>query len=106
MSNTPLVPQSDWFAYVVAGLLALLGGIARAGRWVDPITNKFSWTHFSLEIVAAIVIGAVCVGVGVYYGLALPIVGALAGVGGLLGPTALMGATGKALDGIVKKITG
>lgn len=106
MTGGPIVPQADWWAYLIAGILALLGSIARAGRWVDPVSGQFSWTHFSVEIVAAIVIGAVCVGVGVYYGLALPVVGALAGIGGLLGPAALMAASSKAIDGLVKRITG
>lgn len=90
MSAPPTTPESDWLAYLIAGTVALLGSIARAGRWVDE-TGKFSWTKFSIEIVTAFVIGTICVGAGVYWGLLLPVVGGVAGLAGLIGPAAIVG---------------
>ena len=112
--NGPITPESDWFAYMVSGLLALGGSVARAGRWTDPKTGKFSVSQFGVEIAAAGVIGSMAVGLGVYAGWPLPIVGAISGLGGLVGPAFLAGSfqaylqrrLGSATDGRSNKPSG
>lgn len=102
VNNGPLVPESDWWAYALAGLLALGGSIARAGRWVDPVTGNFSFSQLGIEMITSFVIGAIAVGAGVYWGLPLPVAGALAGLGGLIGPAAIIGS----LQAFIKKRIG
>lgn len=98
----PIAPVTDWWTYGLAGLLALGGSIARAGRWVDPATGRFSLAHFSIEIVTSFVIGAIAVGAGVYWGFPTPVVGGLAGVGGLLGAPTILAS----LQSFIKKKIG
>lgn len=86
----PLVPESDWWAYIATGLAALGASIARAGRWIG-VDGKFSPSLFASELAIAGVIACMAVGGGVYWGWSLPVCVGLAAFGGLLGPATIIG---------------
>lgn len=47
-----VVPPPDYWLYASAGAAA--GLTARAHKWVDPITKKFSWKLFGIDLSSAI----------------------------------------------------
>lgn len=74
--------------YLGASFAAFAGVFARAARWTKP-DGTFDARKAILELLAAPAIGIIAVGAGSYLGVDLPILGAIAALLGLLGPTAI-----------------
>jgi hypothetical protein len=86
----PTPEHVDYQRYALLALVALCGSIARAGKWTDD-NGKFSLQKLAAEIATALVLGAIAAGAGAYWNVSPPIVGAIAGCLGLLGPAAIVG---------------
>ncbi len=81
---TPVEPKPEYQEYILFSGAALLGSIARAGKWVDA-NGKFAPSKLITETAAAIVIGVIAAGLGTYLSWKPEIVGGVAGAGGLIG---------------------
>lgn len=86
----PIEPKPEYAQYGLFSLAALLGSIARAGKWTDD-RGKFSPSKLITEMAAAIVLGIMAVGLSAYMGWKPEIGGGLAGAGGLMGATGVTG---------------
>ena len=83
--STPVVePKVEYLQYAWLSLIALLGSIARAGRWTDA-NGKFMPQKPFTELAAAIVLGTMANAFGTYMLWKPAITGGLAGAAGLIG---------------------
>jgi phage shock protein PspC (stress-responsive transcriptional regulator) len=73
--------------YAWMGTLAFCGAFMRAARWYDPKTEKFLPWKMLRELPVAFASGAVAIGIGSYFNWDIRIVGGIAGLMGLLGPS-------------------
>lgn len=90
MSAPPVDPKPEYAQYAWLSLVALLGSVARAGRWTDA-NGKFMPSRIVTEIASAIVLGSITVAVGTYFNLKPEISGGLAGASGLIGAAGVTG---------------
>lgn len=89
--TTPVIePKTEYMQYAWLSLVALLGSIARAGKWVDT-NGKFAPSRLITEIATAIVLGVIAAGFGAYMNWRPEIVGGIAGCAGLIGPAGVTG---------------
>lgn len=86
----PVEPKLEFTQYAWLGFIALLGSIARAGKWVDA-NGKFMPSRLITECATAIVLGVIAAGLGAYMNWKPEIVGGMAGCLGLIGPSAVIG---------------
>lgn len=71
--------------------LAFAGSFLRANKWQDDTTKRIIWTRVLFEVPVAIAVGAMAIGIGDYWHVSKPIVGAICALLGLLGPAFFTG---------------
>ena len=82
----PLPPEGpDYLNYAWMGFLAFCGAFMRVTRWMKD-NGAIDWMKVVGELFTAIAVGAVAIGIGDYENISKPVVGAVAGLGGFLGP--------------------
>lgn len=64
---------------------AFCGAFVRAQRW-RKVDGSIDFVKVAVEIPISVTFGVIAIGIGSYYGLAMPVVGGIAGLLGLLGP--------------------
>lgn len=80
----PVEPKPEYQEYLLFSGAALLGSIARAGKWVDA-NGKFVPSKLITELASAVVFGVIAAGIGTYLNWKPEIVGGVSGAAGLIG---------------------
>lgn len=89
--TTPVIePKTEYMQYAWLSLVALLGSIARAGKWVDA-NGKFMYPQLITELAASIVFGVIAAAIGAYFSWKPEIVGGISGCMGLIGAAGVTG---------------
>lgn len=85
MTTPPVVePKIEYAEYAWLSLIALMGSIARAGKWTDD-NGKFMPSKLITELASAAVLGSIAVAAGSYFHWKPEISGGVAGASGLIG---------------------
>lgn len=98
MSNgtDPNIVVYAWLSFV-----SLCGSAVRAAQWFEPQTGKFVWWKLALEVPTAVVLAVIAGSVAAQFHLDQRLEFGIAGVFGLIGPTAVMGLAQNWLGGFL-----
>lgn len=84
-------PDPNFMVYAWLSFVSLCGSAVRAAQWFEPATGKFVWWKLALEVPTAVVLAVIAGSVAEQFHLDQRIEFGIAGVFGLIGPTAVMG---------------